>query len=189
MPVSHVTLCHPLLGVINEYLEKAGLWTPFSLIFKGFQGMSPQKRSEYISGTISASLGNFVLGVGLVFTKKIYKFTYSYQAQLKIWSLTSRTNKQYWNSGAPSGRRPKGGPSTFSQGTPWVLVWPPMRLESPWYPKAFPQTFIHIYVLDQFSCTTASATARRGVAGTTAQARRPMVAPRLYHTEWYVFDK
>ena len=25
MPVSHSTLCHPLLGVINEYLKKAGL--------------------------------------------------------------------------------------------------------------------------------------------------------------------
>jgi hypothetical protein len=37
------TLCHPLLGVINEYLQKAGLWTPFSLIFKGFQDMSPKK--------------------------------------------------------------------------------------------------------------------------------------------------
>ena len=72
------TLCHPLLGVINEYLEKAGLGTPFSLIFKGFQDMSPKKSSGYISGTIFTSLGKFVLGLGLVFTKKIYKFTYSY---------------------------------------------------------------------------------------------------------------
>ena len=65
-----VTDCHPLLGVINEYLEKAGLQTLVSLIFKGFQDMSPERRSGYISGTISTSLGIFVLGLGLVFTNK-----------------------------------------------------------------------------------------------------------------------
>ena len=53
-------------------LEKPGLWTPFSLILKGFEDMSPKKRSGYISGTISTSLGNLVLGLGLDFTKKIY---------------------------------------------------------------------------------------------------------------------
>jgi len=64
------TLCHPLLGVINEYLKKNRPVTPFSLICKGFQDISPKKRSGYISGTISTSLGNLVLGLGLVFTKK-----------------------------------------------------------------------------------------------------------------------
>ena len=64
------THCHPLLGIINEYLEKAGLSTPFSLIFKGFQEISQKRRSGYISETISTSLGNFVSGLDLVFTKK-----------------------------------------------------------------------------------------------------------------------
>ena len=65
------TPCHPLLGFINEYVEKAGLGTPFSQIFKGFPDMSPKIRSAYISGSISTSLGNFVLGLGLVFIKKL----------------------------------------------------------------------------------------------------------------------
>ena len=43
---------------------------PFFTYFKGFQVMSPKRRSGYISGTISTSLGNFVLGLGLDVTKK-----------------------------------------------------------------------------------------------------------------------
>ena len=66
------THCHPLHGVIIEYLEKAGLWTPFSLIFNGFQDLSPKRRSGYISGTISTSLCKFAFGLSLVFSKKIY---------------------------------------------------------------------------------------------------------------------
>ena len=34
--------------------------------------MSPKIRSGYILGTISTSLGNFVLGLGLVFIKTKY---------------------------------------------------------------------------------------------------------------------
>ena len=45
-PVSHVTHCHPLHGVINENLKKADT--------------SSKRRSGYISGTISTSLGDFV---------------------------------------------------------------------------------------------------------------------------------
>ena len=44
----------------------------FLLIFKGFQDMPPKRRSGYISGTIFTSFGNFVLGLGPVFTIKIY---------------------------------------------------------------------------------------------------------------------
>ena len=53
-----------------------------------------------MSGTISTSLGYLVLGLGLVsWRKKVVIFTYSYQAQLEICSLASRTNELYWNSG------------------------------------------------------------------------------------------
>ena len=65
------TLCHPLLGVVNKNLETAALWTPFSLIFKGFQDMSPKKGQDTYPEQNCDSLGNLVLGLGLVFTKKI----------------------------------------------------------------------------------------------------------------------
>ena len=52
----NATHCHPLLGVINKYLEKGGRWTPFSLIFTGFQDKSPKRRSGYISWTISTRI-------------------------------------------------------------------------------------------------------------------------------------
>ena len=38
-------------------MTKSRTENPFSLIFKGFHDMSPTRRSGYISGTISASVG------------------------------------------------------------------------------------------------------------------------------------
>ena len=57
--------------------KKQALKPFFTDFFKSFQDMSPKRRSGHKSVTISTSLGIFVLGLGLKFTKK-YNFTYSY---------------------------------------------------------------------------------------------------------------
>ena len=51
---------------------------PLFTDFRGVQDMSQKRRPGYISGTIFTCLGYLVLGVGLVFIKKIVRFTYSY---------------------------------------------------------------------------------------------------------------
>ena len=70
-------------------MTKSRTENPFSLIFKVFMTCHQQEGQD-------TYLEQFpqVLGLGLVFTKKIYKFTDS-KAQLKICSITSRRNKQY----------------------------------------------------------------------------------------------
>ena len=85
IPLYRVTLCHPLLGVITKSFEKAGRWTIFSPIFIGLKSVSLTRRSGYISGLISISLGYLVLSLGLVFCSKVDRLTYSPQAQLKIY--------------------------------------------------------------------------------------------------------
>ena len=93
------TLCHPLLGVINEYLEKVGLWTPFSQIFYKFQDIS-QKKGQ---GTYPEQFPQvWVILFWVLVWISLKKNTLIYLLLLspaKICSLTSRTNKQYWNSG------------------------------------------------------------------------------------------
>ena len=66
----------------------------FHRFLKVFKTCHQKEGQDNYPEKFFTSLGNFVLGLGLVLTKKIYKFTYSYYGQLEICSLISLTNKQ-----------------------------------------------------------------------------------------------